>query len=179
MKANSKKIALSGILAAFSITTMLLGNFIPLAAYMTACISALFIIPVVYEYHFNTAFSFYCSVCFLALLFVPNKEVSFMYVFCFGLYAVIKQKIDRRYNKIIKIILKLLFVNLSLIVCYSLLIIVFPVDEIIKEFLSFTPFLFVLFIALFNFTFLLYDKLLQRLTAVYVVKFRKKIFSNK
>ncbi len=176
MKYNSKKIAISGMLAALSIIFMLFGNLIPIATYVVPVITSLLIIPILYEYKTKTAFTFYISVSLLSIFFVADKELCLMYVLCFGLFSVFKTFIETKYNKLQKFVIKLLYANFSLILIYSLLILVFPISSIVNEFYDSAPILIIGFILFFDLTFLLYDKMLSIYTAIYIKKYRKKLF---
>ncbi len=161
-----------------SITFMLLGNLIPLATYVVPAISGLFIIPILYEYKTKTAFTFYLSVSILAILFVPDKEIVLMYVLSFGIFSVFKAKIEVKYNKMLKFIIKLLFANTSLVIIYLLLILVFPIPMLVEEFNNSGVLLIISFIIIFDITFLLYDRMITVYTYIYIKKYRKRFFKK-
>ncbi|MEG1862866.1 MAG: hypothetical protein RR198_04580 [Oscillospiraceae bacterium] len=178
MRTDSKKIALCGLTAALSVVILLMGFLFPFATYACPAAAACLILPIVYEYKEKTAFTLYAAISFLAFFLVPDKELTFMFVFVFGLYTVIKFSIDRKKSKVLKLILKLCYVNCSLFVSYGLLLLIFPVQSLVAEFGEFGMGFIVLFMALFNVVFLLYDKAVEKVLLLYIYRFRSKIFKR-
>ncbi len=157
---------------------MFLGNLIPFATYIIPAISALLIIPISYEYKTKTAFTFYIAISLLSILIVPDKELVLLYVLCFGLFGVFKSKIENKYNKMLKFVIKLLFANFSLIAIYSILILIFPIQALVNEFYESSGLLIIAFIITFDLTFLIYDKMVTVYTVLYIKRYRKKLFKK-
>ena len=178
MNKQSKKIALCGLVSALSVTVMLCGFLFPFATYAAPAMAAILIMPIVWEYKEKTALTMYVAVSFLSFFVVPDKELVLMYVLLFGLYTVYKLKIDRLKNKWFKLLIKLLYVNISLAVIYSLLILIFPVQALLNEFATYGTSLILGLVIMFNITFLIYDKAVEKLLIIYVYKLRKKIFKK-
>lgn len=176
MKKNTMKIALCGVIGALSVTILLMGFLFPFATYACPAVAAAFLLPVVYEYREKTAFTLYLAVSFLGLMLVPDQELVFMFIFVFGLYTVVKMPVDRLKSKPLKFIIKLAYINISLIIVYSILLLIFPVAALVNEFSTYSMGFVALLFAMFNLTFFLYDKAVEKVLILYVYKFRPKFF---
>ena len=176
MRTDTKKIALCGLTAALAVVILLMGFLFPFATYACPAAAACLILPIVYEYKEKTAFTLYAAICFLAFFIVPDKELTFMFVFVFGFYSVIKFSIDRKKSKAVKIALKLAYINLALAITYGLLMIVFPMQSLMAEFDEYGKGFIIIFIALFNVVFLFFDKAAEQVLMLYVYRFRKRLF---
>ena len=175
-KTNSMKVALCGVIGGLCITILVMGYLFPFATYACPAAAACMIIPVLYEYRQKTAFTLYAAVSFLAIMLVPEQEMVFMFIFVYGFYTVIKFSIDRIKNKAARFTAKFAYINISLIISYGLLLIVFPVAALVNEFKGYTLAFTALLIAMFNLVFFLYDKMLERLLMIYVYRLRNKLF---
>ena len=177
-KNQTMKIALCGITAGLCIVVLMMGYMFPFATYACPAIAAVFIFPVAYEYKEKTAFTLYAAVSFLAIFLIPDYELSFMFIFVFGLYTVFKLRFDRIKKKPLRLLVKFIFINVTVIAVYRILLVIFPVQALINEFAEYSiPFM-ILLMAMMNATFFLYDKALEKLLIIYVKKLRKKLFRN-
>lgn len=177
MKKNTMKIALCGMLGALGVTLLLMGFMFPFATYACPALAASLLIITVYEYGVKTGLTLYTAVSVLGLMMVPDQELVFMYIFVFGLYTVLKLPIDRKVkSKPVKLLIKFIFVNLSLMVAYSVLLFIFPVAALVNEFAGYTKGFVILLFALFNLVFFMYDKAVQSVLIIYIRKFRKMFF---
>ena len=174
MKKHTMKIALCGVMGALCVSILLMGFLFPFATYVCPAIAGGFLMPVVYEYREKTAFTLYLAVSILGLMLVPDQELVFMFIFVFGLYTVVKMPIDRIKNKPLKFLIKLVYINIMLVVVYSILLFIFPVAVLVNEFAGYSmAFVGVLF-AMFNLTFFLYDKAVEKVLIIYVYRFRNR-----
>lgn len=166
------KIALCGVTGALCVTILLMGFLFPFATYACPAIAAAFLLPIVYEYKEKTAFTLYLAVSILGLMIVPDQELVFMFIFIFGLYTVIKMPVDRLKSKPLKFLAKLAYINIMLIVVYSILLFIFPVAVLVNEFSTYSIGFVALLFAMFNLTFFLYDKAVEKVLIIYVYRFR-------
>jgi len=176
MKSNTMKTALCGVTGALCIVILLMGFLFPFATYACPAVAACFLLPIVYEYRQKTAFTLYIAVSFLALILVPEQEMVFMFIFVFGLYTVIKFSVDKIKNKAVRFLRKLRYINISLVVSYSILLLVFPVAALVNEFSTYTTGFVALLAAMFNLVFFLYDKAVERVLILYVYRLRPIFF---
>ena len=175
---SSKKIAMCGMLGALSITFLLMGSLIPLATYACPALAAFLLLPVLYEYKEKTAFTLYLAVSALSLILIPEKEFVLMYVLVFGLYTPFKFKADKIKPKFLQIFIKSLFAFLSTLLCYTILLVIFPNPLLTGELGDAGFALIAAFFVIFIITFLMYDFAAGKMMIVYRYKFRKKFFKN-
>ena len=178
-KKETMKIALCGIIAALCIVILTMGYLFPFATYVCPAAAAMLLMPVVYEYRQKTAFTLFVAVSLLGLMLVPEQEMMFMFIFVFGLYTVIKISVDRIKAKPVRFLAKLCYINISLVVSYGILLFVFPVAALVNEFSGYGAAFVALLMLMFNLTFFLYDKAVEKLLIIYVYRFRPKLFRQR
>ena len=176
MKKQTMKIALCGVLGALSITFLLMGFLFPFATYVSPAIAASLLIIIVYEYGVKTGLTLFTAVSFLGLMLVPDYELVFMFIFVFGLYTVIKLPLDRKMGKKARLLAKFAYINLSLIISYSILLFIFPVAVLVNEFSTYSTAFVALLMVMFWLVFFLYDRAVETVLMIYIRKFRKMFF---
>ena len=175
---SSKKIALCGMVGALSVTILLMGFMIPLATYACPALAAFFLLPIAYEYKEKTAFTLYLAVSALSLILIPEKEFVLMYVLVFGLYTSFKLKADKIKPKFLQIAVKSLFAMLSTLLCYTILLVIFPNPLLTGEINDAGIGIIIAFFIIFTITFLMYDFAAGKMLLVYRYRFRKKFFKG-
>ena len=176
MKKQTMKIALCGVLGALSVTMLLMGFLFPFATYVCPAISASLLLIIVYEYGVKTGLTLYAAVSFLGLMMVPDQELVFMFIFVFGLFTVIKLPLDRKLGKKARLVAKFIYINLSLVISYSILLIIFPVAVLVNEFATYSTAFVALLMVMFWLVFFMYDKAVENVLIIYIRKFRKMFF---
>lgn len=151
---KTKKIALGGIMCAMCIVIMLIGAILGVGVYVAPMIAGLCLIPTGEKYGAKYHALLWITTSVLALLVVPDVEESLMFFALFGLYPIVYPYFSRLKNPI-RIILKLLYFN-AVIVGIEYLIITFFVPETLGVTMA------IILVALGNFTFLLYDRLIPK-----------------
>lgn len=127
MKKQSFSLALCGVFGALSIVIMLLGVIIPIAMYIAPALAALLVMIALEECGSKMAWTLYGAVSMISLLFVPDKELAFVYVFLLGYYPLIKPRFDAIRRGWVRVLAKLGFFNLALAVAYGvLMLLLFP-----------------------------------------------------
>ena len=174
----ARKMAFCGLDRGLCLTVMLLGYLVPFATYVVPAVSGALLMPIIYEYGRNTGAVEFVAVSVLSLLLVSDYEIVFMFIFVFGSYTVVKMSIDKMKNKKLGILIKFLYVNIALVVAYGILLFIFPVAAIVNEFSEYSYAFIRLLAAMFNVTFFLYDRILEKLLVIYVGRFRKVLFKN-
>ena len=164
---------------ALSITILLIGFMIPMATYACPALAAFFLLPVAYEYKEKTAFTLYLAVSALSLILIPEKEFVLMYVLVFGLYTAFKFKADRIKPKLLQVALKALYAFLSTLLCYVILLVIFPNPVLTGEIGEAGIILIAAFFIIFIITFLMYDFAAGKMFLVYRYKMRPKLFKNR
>ena len=122
MRKNSFSLALCGVFGALSIVVMLLGAIVPIFLYIAPAVAALLVMVAQEECGNRMAWTLYAAVSIISLLFVPDKEVSFVYVFLLGYYPLVKPRFDAIRPRWLSTGVKLVFFNAALLVAYGLLL---------------------------------------------------------
>lgn len=157
MKRNEiRKIALGGLLAAAAATIMCLGGLIPVATYVCPMLCCLTQFVVLRFCGKRIGWTWFAVVSMLSLLLGPDKEAAMVFL-AIGYYPLIKPLLDK--SKL-RVILKLLFFNASVLAAYAVMAWLFGMWDVIAENMEFGLVGLVIILALGNLTFLLLDKLL-------------------
>lgn len=126
---STRKVALGGMIAALSLTVMLMAYF-PYSTYALSALAGMLLLIAVQELGVKWAFSVYVVVAILSLL-MCEKEASVMFVFIFGPYPVFKGFFDRIRSRVARVLAKQACFNVAAILAYLLVITVFriPMDD--------------------------------------------------
>lgn len=151
-------IALGGVLAALAVVIMCMGTLIPVATYVCPMLCALLLHLILNICGQRIAWGWYGAVGILSLLMAPDKEAAAVFL-ALGYYPILKPKFDRTKGRLLR---KLLFFNVVIWITYWLLMHIFGVDQIAKEFSEMGVFLTAVMLVLGNVTFFLMDRLLER-----------------
>ena len=172
------RVAFCGVMAGLMAAVMLLGTLIPMSTYLCPMIAGALAVPVVWEMGAGSGWLLYAAVSALSLILAPDKEAALLYVLLLGWYPVLRPTLMHIRNKPLRIFLKLLLFNAAVCAVYLLLLFVFVSPDLTAETSEWTgPFLAGMLL-LGNFTFLIYDLLLARLTDRYVTRLRPKLFTH-
>ena len=177
-KTNAMKIAFCGITAGLCTAVMLMGSLFPFATYGCPAMAALLHFPIAYEYGAKTSFTVYLAVSFLSFFLVPDYELVFMFVMVFGLFTVIKLPMDRKFKKKMNYLLKFIYVNGTLFLSYFILLVIFPVQALLNEFAEYSVGFGALLVVMFDITFFLYDKAIEKMLVIYIYKLRPKLIKK-
>lgn len=162
---NTKRIALSGILAAMSVAVIYVGTVSELFSYSGCLLSAFIILFLKIEFGTASAASVYGVVSVLSWLLLPDKSVAAIYTFVAGLYPLFKSYFDRITNSFVRWACKLAAYNTVVAALYFAALAFFS-PEIDA------PWLIASVLLLANAVFVFSDLLADRLTLLYNVKFR-------
>lgn len=149
--------ALGGILAALAVVIMSLGTLIPVATYVCPMLCALLLQLILKTCGRRIAWAWYGAVAILSVLTAPDKEAAAVFL-ALGYYPILKPKFDGKRGKWLW---KLLFFNVVILAMYWLLLHVFGMAELIKEFEEMGTVMTVVTLLMGNVTFLMLDRLLD------------------
>ena len=156
---GAKSVALGGVMAALAVVIMCMGGIIPLATYVCPMLCAVLLAAVLRLTGRRIGWAWYGAVSLLSLLLGPDKEAAGVFVFL-GYYPIIKPWIDRRK---VPFLWKIMIFNLSIFVMYALLLYLFKLDQVVREFSEFGLVLTLITLLLGNVTLFLLDVLLSRI----------------
>lgn len=178
MKKLSFNIALGGIISALCILLMFLVGVLPFFVYAFPMLCSLLVCIVYYECGLKTSLVTYISVSVLSLILSPDKESVIIFAAFFGYYPIAKIYIDRLSSKLVRIILKLAIFNASVVAAYYALISIFGVVDMTEMSGDFGKYGAVVLLALGNFTLIVYDIAIKRLSNKYLSSWRKHLFKR-
>lgn len=169
-KKRSRRLALCGMMTALSVVSLTWGSLIPFATFTCPMMAMLCLIPVVCEYDPKTALLMYTAAAVLGLLLCPDKEIALFYVFL-GWYPSVQTRLTAL-PRLLGLAVKCALFSLSMIVMYVLILYLFQLEEIVKEFSEYSAITVIGMLVLGNVTFLLYDRVLMNFSRLYRKKRR-------
>ena len=92
---QSRRIALCGVLAALGVVVLLVGSALGLGTYAAPMLACFLLLPALEEYGPRAALCQYAATAILALLLVPEPELSLFYALALGPYPVLRARLER------------------------------------------------------------------------------------
>ena len=164
---KTKRLTLTAMLAALSVALLYVGGLLDVMEITAVAVTSLFVLFALREMGLAYAFSLYAATALLSLLLLPKPSVGVLYVLFGGLYPLLKFPMER-HRRPLPLLFKLLYLNA-----------IITAVELLTVFVFTLPFegwpLLLLLYALANPTFLLFDKLLDRLLILYEARLRPRI----
>lgn len=168
---RSAKVAFGGIFSALAVVCMLLTVF-PYATYALPALAGVFLLPVALQCGSRWGFGGYVVTAVLAFLLAPDMEAKLLFALFFGYYPIVKLWLDGLKGWL-QWVLKLTLFNATAVGGYLLLFFVFSLDA--DAFQLFGVNLPLVFLALGNVVFVLYDRGVSNLVLMYEVHWRDKL----
>jgi hypothetical protein len=159
---SAKSIALGGVMAALAVVIMCMGGVIPVATYVCPVLCSMILAVVLRLTGRRIAWTWYVAVALLSVLLGPDKEAAAVFVFL-GYYPIVKPWLDQRK---VPFLWKLALFNLSIGVMYALLIYLFRLEQVIRDFSEFGLVLTLITLLLGNVTLFMLDILLSRIRRI-------------
>ena len=153
---STRAVALGGVLAALGVCIMCLGSLTGIATYVSPMICLLLLQAVLNAGGRRIAWAWYGAVAVLSLLLVTDREAAWMFVFL-GYYPIVKPSLDK---KKLAVLWKGLLFNGSILVLYWLLLRVFGLEELTREWKEMGAIFAGVLLLVGNFTFFMLDKIL-------------------
>ena len=169
---KSKQIALCGLLCALAVTLLLMGGVIPIATYCAPLLAMAALLPVLEEYGCKTAAVAYGAAAILSLLLVSDRETALVFA-AFGWYPLLRPRLSRIPSRPVRLLLKLAVCNSIIALLYGL---VLRLMGLTADLLDASRWMNLLLLISGNITFLIMDRALERLTALWHRKLRKRFF---
>ena len=154
---------------------MLAGGFLPLATFAAPAFAGLLIVPVAIEFGVKTGVLVYAAIGLLALVLAADKEMALIFVFFLGFYPLAKIGLERLGRPAVRWACKFALFNACVLSMYAIILFVFPLPAVTAEFEEMGRALVFLLLVLANVTFFIYDKAIERLTALYCCNIRSKL----
>ncbi len=158
MRTSAKQVALGGILAALALVILCMGGLIPVATYVGPMLCMLVLQVVLKQCGRRIAWAWYGAVALLSLLLCPDKEAAAVFLFL-GYYPILKPEFDKRKAKWL---LKGILFNVAVLVMYWLLIRLFGMAELAREFAELGSVMLAVMLLMGNVIFFLLDRVLEK-----------------
>lgn len=178
MSSKSREIAIGGVSAALSLTILFMTGLVPFSSYCLPALAGFFLIPVTVEMGFRVALTVYGAAALLAPFIVPDYEASMMFVVLMGYYPIIRPKLQRIPQRFLRILVKLLIFNCTVVAGYSLIIRMFGMQFLLQDSSVTVSFALGGMLLTGNIIFVFYDLAIQNLYRAYIFLFRKRIFGK-
>ena len=171
---KSFEIALGGIVTAFSVILVLLGN-IPLGEYLGPTFAGILLAWAVIEMGTVPSVCIFVACSLLSFLLSGNKEPAVLYALFFGYFPILKDVLQRRVKwRALRWVIKFAVFNAAMVGAYLLLIYVFglPIEEM-QGLGKYTVFV---LLAGGNVLMVVIDFCIEKLSALYKLKWQKRIW---
>ncbi|MCI8818359.1 MAG: hypothetical protein HFG04_04300 [Oscillibacter sp.] len=169
---RARPLALCGVLAALAVALLCLGGVIPAAMLCGPILAMVVLLPVLEELGPKAAGTVYAAVAILALLLVPNRETSLVYLF-FGWYPILRPRIATLPSLPLRVLARLAVCNAAVLLLYGLIL---RFMGLTMDLLNAAWYWNALLLAMGNVVFLLTDATLARLTQVWHWKLKKHLY---
>ena len=171
---RSSMMAFCGMMVALATVMMFTGGLIPVLTYCAPMIAGVILLPILLEYGKKAAWTAYAAVALITLFVGIDKEAVFFFLFL-GYYPIVKWDIDRIKHKPLRVLLKLLVFDVSIVAMYAILGFLLHMDALVEDFSQMGAVLLVAFVVLMTVCLVLYDRLLTPLVLLYAKRLRPKL----
>lgn len=173
---NSLKVSVGGAVAALGVILLLMTALIPFGAYAFPAFAGILLIIIVIEIGYSYAVAVFSATALLAFLLPADKEAALLYAVFLGWYPIIKGLIERIHNRIVQYLLKMLLFNACMIGYYFLATLALSIPP--DSFEIFGVNIPLLFLAIGNVIFILYDLCITRIVTIYLLKWHNRLNKN-
>ena len=167
---KSKQMALCGLLTALAVVVMILAGAIGIGTFAGPVLAMAVLLPVLEEYGPKAAAAAYAAAAILALLLVPEPELALVFA-AFGWYPILRPRIARIPSRFLRLVLKSGICPAVILVLYGVLL---RFLGLTADLMDAAPLFNLVLLVLGNVTFLLLDLALERLSALWRRKLRKR-----
>lgn len=172
---ESRRIAVGGVFGALALALMLAGGFLPLATFAAPAFAGILLVPVAIEFGMKTGVLVYAAIGVLSLFVVADKEMALIFLFFLGFYPLAKIKLEKLRGRALRWACKFALFNACVCGMYALILFVFPLPALAAEWQSMGQAFLAVLLLCANITFFVYDKAIERLTALYCCNIRNKL----
>lgn len=157
----ASQISFGGVMAALALVIMNLVGLIPVATYVCPALCMIILSVVLKLCGRRIAWAWYGAVAILSLLLAPDREAAAIFL-VLGYYPILKPALDQlRFGKFLKILL----FNSVILLMYWLLIRLFGMEQLAKEYLEMGILMTLVTLILGNMVFFMLDRILSRVAA--------------
>ena len=178
MKKSSYKVALGGVIASIALFAMFMTGFAPFFTYVCPMFAGALMIMMVVEVSTKWAFATYAAIGILSIFTTPDKEAAMLFIFLLGYYPIVKSLIEKINNRVLEYVIKYAVFNVSVVSCYWIIINVFGMAKVFDSLGDWGKYGILIFLALANVVFLIYDKFISSMVDLYIRWFRPKFLKK-
>ena len=179
MNSTSYKVALGGIISALCLVSMFLTGVIPILSLALPMIAGTLMMIIKVEVSTGWSFLTYIAVSMLSLFVTFDKESSVMFIFLFGLYPILKTFFDKVKLKLVRVLSKLIYYNVSVTIAFQITFKLFGMEELADQMNQYFPHGMLVLLIATNPVFLMYDYVLNNLIDIYYKNLKPKISNDK
>ena len=170
---QSFKIAFGGILCAFSVILVLLGN-IPMAEYIGPTFAGIILAWAVIEMGALPSVGVYVATSILSFLLSGNKEPAMLYALFFGYFPILRVVLQQKIRfAAVRWLIKIIVFNISMVIAYLLLVYVFGMP--LEEMDGIGKYTIYVLLAGGNLLMVVVDFCIEKLSHLYRLKWQKRI----
>lgn len=171
------RLVFCAIIAALETVLMLITGIVPVGTYAFPCFAGALTLAVVIEYKWKWALGVFAVAALLSALFAADKEAVLYFIIIFGYYPILKNPVESKIkNKIVQYAVKFAVFNAAAVSSFFIAVRLLSVKP--EEFTLFGIYMPLLFLALGNVFFFLYDTALTLFVGIYVRNLRTKLFGS-
>lgn len=119
--ANTRKVALGGILLALTVIILYAESVMPTSKLSLYALSSFFVSVIVIESGIRAGWIFYVASSLLALIIIPDKIALIPYLVFFGVYGIIKFYVEKLNKPVLEYIFKVAYFNACLAAAFLLI----------------------------------------------------------
>ena len=173
------KVALGGICSAVCLLAMFCTSFLPMLDYTIPTFAGFMMVVMEGEVDKKWAAATYIATSLLCIFVTPNYEATLLFILFMGYYPILKFSLDKKKNKVLVWIIKLLVFNAAAIVFFMIFQYILTDGKMLEGMEMFGKYAALVMLVAANIIFLIYDFALTQLTAIYVYWLRKRILRRK
>lgn len=169
---KSKSLALCGLLTALAVVVMVLSAALGIGTFVGPVLAMVVLLPVLEEFGAKTAAAAYAATAILGLLLVPELELALVYA-AFGWYPILRPHVARIPYRAVRLAAKLGIATAVILALYGVLLRLLGMTA---DLLGASALFNLILLVLGDITFVILDLALERMTALWRLRFRKRFF---
>ncbi len=168
---KTKKITFCAIMAALAAAIML-GSYFPYLTYAIPALAGVFIMISVIEIDLKWAMASYVASA-VPVFFMAETECKMLYILFFGYYPVLKAWTEKFRKPVLEWIIKIVVFNIAVVTAYSIFSKLFGFS--LEDFEILGKYGALVFLAVGNVVFVLYDIAISRMAMFYMIIIKPKL----
>lgn len=170
---NTFKTAFAGVIAALCVVIMFLTGVIPVGTFAFPALAGILLTVMVVEFGYKWAFAVYACVSVLSFLFAADKEAALYFTAFLGFYPIVKSLIEKLKSRALQFVLKFALFNVCMVIAFYVSVFILGIPK--ESFEIFGVYLPLVFLAVGNVFFVLYDYCITVIAIQYINRMRDKV----